>query len=299
MEIAEKLWPREILYWRRMTSSEISKYVREVPPKSRLVLIVWGILESHGPLLPTAHDSHFAALAADKVALELYEKHGIQPIIFDGWKDVGTRSATWEFPGSIGFHSSHVPVMLEIFEQTIERMVREGFTNIFVVNGDGGNWMNLAYTLFWNSDVIRRLKKDHKLKLDGENWDYYADKEKGSVIYLHGGVHSHALGTWACRFAPEFERLSALRHGLRAPDESKLASIENDQGFLEDIPHRQNDWSAYSGQDLKRSITEFKYDKYMELLYDKNGVPLAEGGIGADFDVKIAHLVERVRGMMQ
>jgi hypothetical protein len=281
-----------------MTSSEISKHVREVPEKNRIVLIVWGILESHGPLLPTAHDSHFAALAADKVALELYEKHGTQPIIFDGWKDVGTRSATWEFPGSIGFHSSRVPVMLEIFEQTIERMVREGFTNIFIVNGDGGNWMNLAYTLFWNSDVIRHLKKEKGLKLDGDNWDQYM-KPGESAAYLHGGVHSHALATWACRHAPEFERFSALRHGLRAPDESKLASIENDQGFLEDIPHRQNDWSTYPGQDLKRSVTEFKYDQYMKLLYDLKGVPLAEGGIGADFNAKIGNLAERVRRMMQ
>lgn len=276
-----------------MSSTEISEYIKRTRPKKRLVLIPWGIIESHGPLLPTAHDSHFAALAADMLALELIDSGHPQPIILDIWKDVGTRSATWGFPGSIGYHSSHNPVMLEIIEQTLERLVHDGFTNVFIVNGDGGNWMNLAYTLFWNSDVVKRLKIQYGLKLDGDNWDQFV-KEGESAAYLHGGNHSHALATWACTLAPEDVRMSALRHGMRAPDESKMLSIENDQGFLEDVPHRQQDWSTYPGQSEKRSVTAFNYQQYRDLLYNADGTPLKRGGIATDFKAKINYLVGRV-----
>jgi creatinine amidohydrolase/Fe(II)-dependent formamide hydrolase-like protein len=290
MEItAEKVWPKELLYWRRMSSQDISDYLTKTPPEKRLVLLVWGVLESHGPFMPVANDSHLASLAADKVAQILMEQHGIQPIIFNSWMDIGSRSATWEFPGAIGMHSSHVPVIREMFEQTIERMVLEGFTRFFVVNGDGGNWMNHWFGIQWDSKVIRHLRDQHGIMLRGSNWD-----QEGGSAYLHAGVYDHALITWACKYAPEFERLSAIRHGLRAPNDGDLRSIENDQAFLEDDPYRETDWSQYPGQDRLRSVTEFVYQEYLDALYNPDGTPLTEGGAKADFEAKIGNLMKKV-----
>lgn len=290
MEItAEKVWPKELLYWRRMGSKEISDYLEKTPPEKRLILITWGVLEAHGPYMPVANDSHLAALAADKVAQILFDKHGIQPIIFDSFIDVGSRSATWSFPGSIGVHSSRMPVIREMWEQTLARMVKEGFTRFFFVNGDGGNWMNHWHGFQWDSDVIRHLKENHGMILEGSNWD-----QEGGSAYLHAGVYDHALITWACKFAPKFERLAAIRHGLKAPNDEDLKSIENDQGFLEDVPHRERDWSKYPGQDRLRAVTAFSFKEYQDALYNPNGSPRTEGGAKADFDEKIENLMKRV-----
>lgn len=279
----DTVWPKDLLYWRRMGSKDISDYVANTPPEKRLILIVWGVLESHGPSLGVGSDSMLSALAADEVARRLYEE-GIQPIVFDGWKDVGSRSATWKFPGAVGFHSS-IPVIREIWEQTLTRMFEEGFTKFFLVNGDGGNWMNHWYGLKWDSPVIRSLT-EKGMQLEGGNWD-----QEGGAPYMHGGTHEHALTTWACKHAPEHIQLSAIRHGLKAPDEAVLATLDGvDYRFLEDEPFRATDWSAYKDQPHLRSVTEFSLQQYKEL---------ATGPIEGDFDAKIEHLLKKVRGMFE
>ena len=283
----DTVWPRELLYWHRMSSTQLSRYVDTTQPGQRVVIFVWGVLESHGPHLPLASDTHLASIAADTVAERLRTEHGVQPIIFDGWKNVGSLSATRNFPGAIGFHSS-VPVIRELWEQTLTRMVREGFRKFFLVNGDGGNWMNHWYGLKWDSPVINQLTSEG-VKFEGTNWD-----QEGGEPYLHGGHHEHALTTWACRYAPEFVRFSAIRHGLVAPDEETLKNIDGaNQKYLEDVPHRERDWSTYPGQDRLRSVTEFSYAKYRELLYNDDGSPRTEGGIGDDFAAKVEHLKKK------
>lgn len=290
----DKFWPKELLYWRRMSSADISAYLDRTPLEERLVLIVWGVLESHGPFIPLASDSHLAALAADKVASRLNREHGIQPIIFDGWKDLGSRSATWNFPGAIAVHSSGMPVIREMWEQTLARMVKDGFHKFFLVNGDGGNWMNHWYGLKWDSSVIRSLEEDGA-RLEGANWD-----QEGGEPYMHGGHHEHALTTWACKYAPEFERLSAIRHGLNAPDESLLKELGTAKHkYLEDVPHRERDWSSYPDQQKLLAITEFSYNKYRSLLYDKGSTPLKKGGIQTDFNEKTSYLLKRVLQMFE
>lgn len=186
----ENLWPNWLLYWTRMSSKDISDYVASTPKEKRLVLIVWGTIESHGPLMPVANDSHLAALAADEVARQLHEQHGVTPIIFDGFINVGSPSATWEFPGAIGYTASPIPTIQTIWEQTLRRMVREGFRKFFVVNGDGGNWLNHWPQLKWDSEVIRDLVKNDHVILWGSNWD-----QEGGEPYVHAGEWDHALIT--------------------------------------------------------------------------------------------------------
>ena len=286
----EKLWPPELLYWRRMGSKEITDYVESTPIDKRLILVVWGVLESHGPHLPVANDSHMASIAADKVAHALVHEHNIQPIIFNGFMDVGSPSATWEFPGAIGYSSHPVPVIQEIWEQTLVRMEREGFKKFFVVNGDGGNWLNHWPRLKWDSGVIRGLNKHNGLILEGANWD-----QEGGKPFLHGADLEHAFIKWACDFAPEFERMSALRHGFKPSPEETLEKLNGAKlGFLEDEPYRLTDWSQYEGQDTLLGVVEFSLKRYKDLLYNPNGSPRAEGGIQADFGAKIAKLMEKV-----
>ena len=289
MEITpDTLWPKELLYWRRMSSKDISDYVENTPKKKQLVLIVWGVLEAHGPYLPVASDSIMSSIAADEVARRLQKEHGIQPIIFNSWMDVGSRSATWEFPGSIGFHSD-TPVIREMWNQTLARMTHWGLKKFFVVNGDGGNWMNHWYGLQWDSDVIRKLVQEEGVTLRGSNWD-----AEGGSEYLHAGARSHALAKWVAEFAPEAVRLSALRHGIKVPKDADVKTIENDQPFLEDIPYRETDWSTYPGQKRLRSVTKLSYKEYLAALYNPDGTPRTKGGVADDFNGMTSALLKKV-----
>lgn len=168
-------------------------------------------------------------------------------------------------------------------------MAKEGFTKFFLVNGDGGNWMNHWYGIRWDSPFLDSLIEKYGIRLEGANWD-----QEGGAPYLHGGSHEHALTTWACKYAPSTVRTSAMRHGLAAPDETRLHELDGpNQAFLEDVPHRERDWSTYEGQDTRRSVTRFSLEEYRSLLYAADGLPLPHPPIAADFEAKVDYLVAR------
>ena len=280
----DTVYPKNLLYWDRMSSTEISAYLTRVPEEKRLILIVWGVIESHGPALGLGSDSMLAGLAADEVAQRLREEKGLEPIIFDVWKNVGSLSATRHFPGAIGFNSSTVPFIRQLWEQTLARLSKEGFSKFFVVNGDGGNWMNHWHGLKWDSPAIDELLQQG-MKLDGGNWD-----QEGGAPYLHGDHHKHALTTWACYSAPEHIRLSAIRNRLRPPSAEVLQTLDGaEHAYLEDVPHRERDWSTYPEQDRLRSVTQFSLAEYERLL--------TSGDIGKDFDAKITCLMKKIEAM--
>lgn len=296
----EKVWPRELLYWRRMGSKEISDYLDNTPKDKRLVLIPWGVLEAHGPWLPVAMDSIMAQITTDMVAARLYHNHQIQPVIFNSVIDIGSYSATRDLPGAVAvegwqeYKSGQPSPILQIWEEVIKRLKREGFDRYLLVNGDGGNWMNYMER-GWEED-FRPIKKDieekYEVIFDGSNWD-----QEGGESWRHGGHHEHAFIRWACEYAPEFVRLSAIRAGAKPAPEEKLAEIGEVDPFahLTSEERRQSNWADYPQQQKLRAISKFSFKGYKRLLYEQDGkTPLKEGGIASDFEAKIDNLMEKV-----
>jgi len=294
----KKLWPDWLLYWRRMGSREISEYLEKTTRHKRLILIVWGVLEAHGPWLPVASDSMMAQIAADKVASVLTKKHDIQPIIFNGFLDIGSYSATRDFPGAVAIEGwqeykegKYSPIVY-IWEQVIARLKKEGFDKFFLINGDGGNWMNYLERPWERSfiGIKNYIKEKYKVNIDGANWD-----QEGGYAWKHAGHHEHAFINWLCKVAPEFERLSELRAGLKAISEQDLKTIDGAKfGHLEDEERRRSNWADFPDQKELRAVTEFSFKEYKKLLYDKTGKPLKKGGIAEDFEEKISHLMKKV-----
>lgn len=283
----ELLWPSYLRYWRNLTPIEIHEAARASQP----ILVVWGVLESHGPYLPVANDSHMASLAADEIAYRLSHDHGIHPIIFNSFIDIGSPSATWEFPGAVAYASHPVPVIQEIWEQTLSRLVeKEGFRKIFLVNGDGGNWMNHWARLQWDSHVIRKLRRENGLVFAGSNWD-----QEGGTPFMHAGTHEHAFLRWACDFAPDRIRASARRHGIRPAPEATLRKLDGvTMHYLEEEAYRFTDWSQYPGQDERLGVVEFDWTLYRNLLFQPDGRVRKSDGIAADFEQKMAALMKKV-----
>jgi creatinine amidohydrolase/Fe(II)-dependent formamide hydrolase-like protein len=295
----EKLWPKELLYFRRMGSREISDFLENTPAEKRVILITWGVLEAHGPWLAVANDSAMAQVATDKVANLLYKNHSIQPIIFNSFIDIGSYSATRDFPGAVAiegwqeYKPGNPSPIVHVWEEVIKRLKKEGFGKFFLINGDGGNWMNYMERSW--EEGFRAIKDDIQEKqgvlFDGTNWD-----QEGGYPWKHAGHHEHAFINWLCLYAPEFERLSAARHGLKPVSEENLKTIDGASfGNLEDEERRRSNWAKYPGQDRLRAVTEFSFQEYKKLLYENDGItPLKVGGIAADFEAKIKKLMEKV-----
>lgn len=294
-----KIWPPELLYWRRLGSWEISDYLAKTPPEKRLILLTWGVLEAHGPWLPVANDSMMAQVATDKVASRLFEEYGVQPIIFNSFIDIGSYSATRDFPGAVAiegweeYKPGNPSPVLHIWEEVIKRLKREGFERFFLVNGDGGNWMNY-FERPWEADfqaIKKNLEERYHVSIEGTNWD-----QEGGYAWKHAGHHEHAFINWLCHYAPEFERLAAARAGLKPVPEEFLETIDGTSfGNLEDEERRRSNWATFPGQEKLRAVTEFSFREYKDLLYEDDGVtPRTEGGIAADFEAKIAKLMSRV-----
>ena len=288
----EKLWPSWLLYWRRMGSRDISDYLERTPPEKRLILIVWGVLEAHGPWLSVAADSMMAEVAANKLAYRLYHEKGIQPIIFDSFKDIGSYSATRGFPGAVAIEGwlEYQPgkekksPILQIWRETLSRLQKEGFNKFFLVNGDGGNWMNYVHR-DWDAgfhSALEKLAKELNVQFDGANWD-----QEGGEPWKHGGHHEHAWFNWLLTGkAPEFDRSAALRAGIEAVSEDNLRTIDGTSfEHLEDSERRRSNWAEIPEQKKLRGITHFSFAEYGRL---KNGE------IEKDVEDKIDQLMKRI-----
>lgn len=287
-ELYQQVWPESLLYFRQMSSSAISSYVNDVPAEQQLMLFVWGVVEAYGKQ-PLGADTMMAAVTTDRVALRLREQHGLQPIVFDIFKDIGCPSATWDFPGSIGFTASPVPILLAIWEQTIARLLYDGFRRFYVVNGDGGNKLSHWGSLMWHPPIRERVR-DLKGIFDGSGWD-----EDLGVPGYHGGTLPMALMKWMIEFAPDDVRFSALRHGLKAPPDDALVELDGlDMTFIEQPPHVFHYWSEHPEQQKLRAIEEFDLTQYKAWLYNDDGSPRTEGGIGAEFFGMCDRLTARI-----
>lgn len=282
----EKLWPNELLYWRLMTTAQIQEYCTNVPEEKRLILVVWGVIESHGAVLPTASDQLTSAVVTDAVAMRLYREKGIQPIILDIFKDIGAPSATWEYPGSLGYASHPVSVIPSIWVQTLRRLFDDGFTNVYLVNGDGGNWQSHWAQLKWLPEINELLAKG--MKFEGSNWD-----QDGRLPGIHGGTLAMAIQKWMADLAPEEIRLSALRHGLLGPDESRLPKEAHDNSEFEKPPLVHTYWARHPKQKYRLGMLDFNPKWYKELLSGKSDPTLE-----SEIEYLIGTVYERVLAMM-
>lgn len=287
----EELYPGDLLYWRRMGSREgISRYFNQVPEERRLVIIPWGVLEAHGPFLPTGSDSMLASVVADELAFRLIEHNVRTVIIFDAFNDIGVPSATQGFPGSVEYSPD---IVVQLWVQTLNHLVNEGFRKFILINGDGGNWFTLWAQLKCATPAIVSLIRSGVV-LEGMNFDQVGEP------YPHGGTFYHACFKWLVDFAPRRIRTAALRHGFQAAPEVELLAL----GKVPPIrppsePPRWALWDMYPAQQHLRCINGFDPDLYRTMLYDAAGEPLTEGGISADFELKLGKLLELTRWVME
>lgn len=176
-----------------------SEQIRALNKKNTVVILPAGILEEHGPHLPSFIDGYSNEWLTEKLAQAIVARPGWAALVFPtiplghgGANEIGGK---YVFPGT---YSIRRVTLRAIFMDLATELGEQGFRWIFVMHGHGSPY--------------------HNLMLD-QACDYFRDTYGGRMIHLRG-------------LEPTAEQISRLK--LTAPD-LNLSKLQNEENGLMDI----------------------------------------------------------------
>jgi creatinine amidohydrolase/Fe(II)-dependent formamide hydrolase-like protein len=139
--------------------------IRALNRQTTVVIIPGGVLEEHGPYLPSYTDGYANERLTADLAAAIARRPGwtvaLFPAIPLGSGGANSIGAKYSFPGSFGIRPA---VLRAVFMDLATEFGEQGFRWIFVVHGHGG---------------------PHNLALD-EAGDYFRDTYGGHMVHLVG-----------------------------------------------------------------------------------------------------------------
>ena len=139
--------------------------IRALNRQTTVVIIPGGVLEEHGPYLPSYTDGYANERLTADLAAAIARRPGWTVVVFPaiplGSGGANSIGATYSFPGSYGIRPA---VLRAVFMDLATEFGEQGFRWIFVVHGHGG---------------------PHNIALD-EAGDYFRDTYGGHMVHLLG-----------------------------------------------------------------------------------------------------------------
>lgn len=176
-----------------------TEQIRALDKQKTVVLLPGGVLEEHGPHLPSFSDGYSNEWLTEKLAEALVERPGWAVLVFPiipfghaGGNEIGGK---YIFPGT---YSIRRTTLRAVFMDLATELGDQGFRRIFVMHGHGSPF--------------------HNLMLD-QAGDYFRDTYGGSMVNLHG-------------LQPGPEQLSKLK---LAPPNLNLSESENRENGSFDV----------------------------------------------------------------
>jgi len=166
--------------------------IRALDRERTVVLLPGGILEQHGPYLPTFSDGYWSEKLTQAVAEAIVARPGWAVLVFplvplgnSGANDVGGR---FSFPGS---YTVRFATLRSIFMDLATELGEQGFRRIFVVHAHGAP--NHSRALEQAGDYFRDTFGGHMVHLAGllpvmEAWE----GEKNEAEKAEDGLPIHA-----------------------------------------------------------------------------------------------------------
>lgn len=160
-----------------------------------IVLLVGGILEQHGPFLPTFTDGYWNETFADTLALNIAIRTGREVLIFpiiplgnSGANDIGSK---YSFSGT---YSVRFETLRSVFMDLGIELGEQGFKNIFIIHGHGAP--NHQRALDQASDFFNETYKGQMINLFGyvkfqDDWfkiEKTIEQEREDGVKMHGGM---------------------------------------------------------------------------------------------------------------
>lgn len=189
------------LLWCSAASAQIyrvgqmdSEQIRVLDKQKTVVILTGGILEQHGPHLPSFTDGYSNEWLTQRLAEAIVERPGWAVLVFPiiplghaGGNEIGGK---YVFPGT---YSIRRTTLRAVFMDLATELGEQGFRRIFVMHGHGAPF--------------------HNRMLD-QAGDYFRDTYGGSMVNLHG-------------LQPNSEQLSKLKLTQPYPQTTPAEDKEN------------------------------------------------------------------------
>ena len=176
-----------------------TEQIRALDRQKTVVILTGGILEQHGPHLPSFSDGYSNEWLAQKLAEAIVERAGMSVLLFptiplghEGANEIGGRHV---FPGT---YSVRRTTLRAIFMDLATELGEQGFRRVFIMHGHGAPY--------------------HNLMLD-QAGDYFRDTYGGRMVHLRGLV-------------PTAEQLAGLR--LAPPNLNLSESERKEIGVMDE-----------------------------------------------------------------
>ena len=179
--------------------------IRALNKQKTVVILPGGMLEEHGPHLPSFTDGYSNEWLTQKLAEDIASRSGWSVLVFPmiplghaGGNEIGGKQV---FPGTYSIRRN---TLRAIFMDLATELGEQGFRRIFLMHGHGGPY--------------------HNLILD-QAGDYFRDTYGGTMVNLHGleptPVQSSKL------------KLTGLNLGLTELEKREIGVMDDHAGFDE------------------------------------------------------------------
>jgi creatinine amidohydrolase len=143
-----------------------TEQIRALDKQKTVVILTGGILEQHGPHLPSFTDGYSNEWLAQKLAEEIVQRPGMSVLLFPtiplGHEGANEIGATHVFPGTYSVRRS---TLRSIFMDLATELGEQNFRWIFIFHGHGAPF--------------------HNLMLD-QAGDYFRETYGGRMVHIRG-----------------------------------------------------------------------------------------------------------------
>lgn len=143
-----------------------TEQIRALDRQKTVVILTGGILEQHGPHLPSFTDGYSNEWLTQKLAEEIVQRRGMSVLLFPtiplGHEGANEIGATHVFPGT---YSVRRTTLRSIFMDLATELGEQGFKWVFIFHGHGAPF--------------------HNLMLD-QACDYFRDTYDARMVHLRG-----------------------------------------------------------------------------------------------------------------
>ena len=226
-----------------------TEQIRALDRARTVIIMPGGILEQHGPYLPSWSDAYYGQRLASDLANEIVKRPGWKAVFFPviplgagGANEIGEK---WSFPGS---YSVRPATLRAVYMDLATSLGEQGFRWVFVVNGHGSPKHNVV--LDQAGDYFRDTFGGHMVHVTGllTSGGAPLDSIAGKALAAEDGFTVHAG-------LVEHAQVMALRPDLVPASIRNAPSITaKDFPDLVRIAHRP-DWPGYIGAPRHASVS--------------------------------------------
>ena len=247
-----------------------TEQIKALDHKHTAVLLPGGILEQHGPYLPSYSDGYINEYLTKQLADAIAAKPGWSVLVFPtiplgvgGANEIGRKYA---FPGSYNIRSA---TERDVFMDLGSELGEQGFRNIFIVHAHGAPDHNR--TLDEAGDFFRDTYGGHMVHITGlmpvvtaddSGWTDGEKKEEGYSVHAGGG---------------ETSLIMFLRHDLVGDILKASPQRGGDMADLVNIA-RKPDWPGYFGSPrIATAVEGERQIKAVSRLVNEYAIKILDG----------------------